>query len=309
MTTAMQPSKIKLLITGASGFLGKAVTEKIASKNRWVVYAATSGRRYVAFPDNVEVVNVDLLEGYNRQRMIESIRPDIILHLAWHAEDIDAESNIKWLEASLHLMCLFANSGGKQFLFAGTCQEIRNYFGKRKEQNLDTGILSMYGASKYAFSNVAMAFFEKRNIRFVNMRYFTLYGPGDNGPLPAIPKAIRAFLGKKVFVCSNPNNIWDYVYIDDSVEATLKILESEFHGVINIASGLPLQMRDVFTIIANVMQCEDNLVFENQDVCKLILVGDTAVLEEKIGFKCKTPFEEGIKKTIEYFIENECQYN
>jgi nucleoside-diphosphate-sugar epimerase len=306
MEEILCPKKLRLLITGASGFLGRIVTKKIAAENKWMVYAVTSGRRYIDFPSNVEVVSANLLDETNRRQMIESIQPNIILHLAWYAENVDANSNIKWLEASLHLMRLFANVGGERFLFAGTCQEIRSDSGKRKEQNCNIEMLSVYGASKRAFSNIASIFFVKRDIGFVNLRYFTIYGPGDDGLLPAIPAAIRAFLRREIFVCKCPNNIWDYVYIDDSAEATLKILESEFCGVINIASGFPLRMKEVFTIIANIMNSRNNLVFENQDICKLVLVGDTAILEEKLGYKCKTSFEEGIKKTIEYFVNLPC---
>jgi len=296
--------KEKLLVLGASGFLGQQVIKRLSSEMQWDIYAVSSGRKQISFPAMVKKLCVDLLNDTQRQELMESIKPSVILHLAWETGDMFSDINLRWLEASLHLMRLFALHGGKRFLFAGSCREIRNISGKRAEENQTMSSLCIYGASKLAFTNLAIQFLGSRNIDFVNLRYFTLYGPGDMSPIGGIPTAVRAFLKKDVFVCKNPNNILDYVYITDAAEATLCVLKTNFSGLVNIASGLPVCTVDMFSEIADILDCRKLLIIENDDICQTVLVGDTAVLHNKIGYVCKTKFHEGIRTTIQWFKEH-----
>ncbi|MDR1501474.1 MAG: NAD(P)-dependent oxidoreductase, partial [Prevotella sp.] len=173
--------------------------------------------------------------------------------------------------------------------------------GKRKEKPQTPEQLCLYGASKLAFTNMAYSFFVGRNIRYSALRYFTLYGPGDENRIAAIPSAIRSFLQGEAVICENPNNIWDYIYIDDAAEATVSVLKSEFRGIINIASGIPRRMGDVFSVIANIMGCQKLLSFNNEEICRIILVGDTDILNNKVGYRCQMEFREGLENTIQWW--------
>jgi nucleoside-diphosphate-sugar epimerase len=296
--------KERILITGASGFLGQVLTVRLAKEEKWEIYAVTTGRRAISFPKNVKVISSDLFNETKRTELIESITPHILVHLAWETNDLFSDDNIRWLEASLHLMRLFANHGGQYFLFAGSCREIRDDLGKRKEKpQTPPEQLCFYGASKLAFTNTAYSFFTRRNIRYSALRYFTLYGPGDENRMAAIPSVIRAFLLGEAVACENPNNIWDYVYIDDAAEATLRVLKSEFHGIINIASGIPRRMGDVFSEIADIMGCSKLLSFKNEEICRIILVGDTDILNNQIGYRCPMELREGLEHTVQWWKE------
>jgi nucleoside-diphosphate-sugar epimerase len=295
--------KDKLLITGASGFLGQAVTIKLAMEEKWDIYAIITGRRVVSFPRNVKIISTDLFNENKRTELVESIAPHILLHLAWETNDLFSENNIRWLEASLHLMRLFANNGGQYLLFAGSAREIRGDLGKRKERYQSPEPLCLYGASKLAFTNMICSFLAMKNIQYSVLRYFTLYGPGDENRIAAIPSTIRLFrLGESV-VCKNPHNIWDYVYIDDAAEATARVLKAEFCGIVNIASGLPYRMGDVFSEIADIMDRKKLLVLNNEEICHTVLVGDTEILNNQIGYRCRMELREGLEHTVQWWKE------
>jgi nucleoside-diphosphate-sugar epimerase len=142
------------------------------------------------------------------------------------------------------------------------------------------------------------------DVEYVDARYFSVYGENDNRLYAAIPKAILSFINNEPVVCKYPDNIWDYIYIQDAVDATEKLLESNYCGSINICSGIPHRMEDVFTSIARELDKEDLLSFEQNNGCQRIFVGDISIMERELGHICKTPFAVGIKKTIVYFISH-----
>jgi nucleoside-diphosphate-sugar epimerase len=148
----------KVLVTGASGFLGQAIVKKLSNEKKWEIYALASGRHPVDFLSGIKKAYCDLLNPLEQKNIIDSIKPEIILHLAWdlsHEYFLESVNNIAWLEASLHLLRLFRESGGKYFLFAGSSAEYS------KEHNTTTGVVSssgsLYGRCKLAFTNIALS--------------------------------------------------------------------------------------------------------------------------------------------------------
>jgi nucleoside-diphosphate-sugar epimerase len=296
-------TKERLLITGASGFLGKRITRMAVAEGKWEIYALTSGRKSVSFPKDVKIICIDLLDKIQCKKMMESIRPEYIIHLAWkQSSNKDADTNIQWLEVSLQLMYLFSLCGGRRFLFAGSRMEYHGS-GNRIENDFAIESIPLYGTCKESFENVALCFLRGRGVEFVSLRYFILYGKYDHS-FSAIPSAILSFLSGKQFVCKNPNNILDYVYVDDAAEATVKVLANNFCGIVNIATGLPVVLSDTFSKIAEILNCQSLLHFENSGVSGTIMVGDTNILNNKIGYSCKTDFNDGLKRTITWYRDH-----
>ena len=292
-----------ILITGASGMLGRSLVEQLAQKDEYHIVALISGRRRVSFSPQVQTVICDLTSKFDREQMIECIQPDILCHLAWNMEFPDFKNsaiNLKWLEISLSLMEKFVECGGKQLLFAGSCMEDDGFTGMLTDQKIMVQT-SLYGECKRAYVNVASNYCKSKGVRFVSAKYFTLYGEYDSHDYGAVPYAIRGFMTGEPVVCKAPNSIRDYVYVKDAALATLRLLESDYYGVVNISSGLPKTMRSVFTAVAELIGREDLLSFENEDKCEAIFVGDNHLLRERIGFNAFTPFEEGLAATIQWW--------
>jgi nucleoside-diphosphate-sugar epimerase len=296
----------RIMVTGASGLLGRAIIEKIY--NSYEIYAVISGHHPVNFFESVHTVKADLLDERTREHIMADIQPEILLHYAWNVQDTDFESsenNIIWLEASLHLLRSFVANAGKRILFAGAGAE----YGTRNEKKIEKdappfppcGQLSLYGAAKLSFSAIMENYCSAHGMEYVDARYFSVYGENDNRLYAVIPQTILRLLNNESVICKYPDNVWDYIYIQDAVDISVKLIESTYCGSVNICSGIPQKMGDVFKMMAKELEKEFLLSFEYKNGCNRVCIGDTSIMEQQLGSRCNVPFDVGIKKTIVYF--------
>ena len=294
----------RLLITGASGFIGRAVTAAMAGRSGWEVYALTSGRRKVDMPAGVRVVSADLRQAEQCETLMKQIRPEAMIHLAWNLEGRDflsIDENLRWLEISLGLLRAFNKygEGERRFVFSGSSAE----YGYGQQICREDGPAcpeDLYGTCKLQFTNVAQIFSEIYGISFADARFFSIYGAGERHLLHVIPVAIDAMLRGQPFVCKGPNNVWDYVYIDDAAEAMACVLESGYRGCVNVGYG-PVSMREVTSVIAELTGGKERLSFENEAAPGRTLIADTRLLRETVGFTPKTGIREGLEKTVAWW--------
>ena len=172
-----------VLVTGASGLIGCAVVKRLCACKAYKIVAVTSGRKADSFPEGVEAERADLLNETERAELMERVRPDMMIHLAWGLDDssfLASEKNIRWLEASLHLITLFCQNGGKRCLFAGTSSEYGIGFEGNREETRDREF-SMYGMCKSSVETIAAYYCRQNGVQFAAARYFSVYGPGDRG--------------------------------------------------------------------------------------------------------------------------------
>ena len=104
----------------------------------------------------------------------------------------------------------------------------------------------------------------------------------------------------ETFICKAPNNVWDYVYIEDAAEATVRIMRSKFCGIVNVG-GSAVSMRELFTMLAELTGNKGTLVLENETSVGQRLVADTRILQEKIGYSCRTDLRQGLSKTVQWW--------
>jgi nucleoside-diphosphate-sugar epimerase len=296
----------KILVTGAGGFIGRAVVEKLTEASNFEIYAAVSGRREIAFPKGVHIERLDLMNHDKRCEALSRIKPQVLMHFAWNvgkSDFINSPDNLTWVEISLHLLRLFIENGGEHFLFAGSSSEYGDTRGLSEFSNFAPKCL--YGSCKAVFNDIARTFSASRGIRYTGIRYFSVYGERDIRPGRAIPSIIKAILRREPVICKSPYNIWDYIYIEDAAEATLRILEKNYTGIINVGSGIPHPMREVFKLIAKKMAGENLLRFDESNRDKIVLVANVAVLRDKVGFSGRFDFNLGMDKTIAWWKANE----
>ena len=251
---------------------------------------------------NIQTVSADLRDEKQCDALIKNVQPPLMLHLAWSLEDhnfLHSDKNIQWLEISLCLLRAFKKYGGMRFIFSGSSAEY-GYDQLICSENGQAVPSDLYGTCKLAFTNLGEAFCTANNIQFTCIRYFSVYGPGESHLLHAIPVAIDTLLRGERFVCRAPNNVWDYVYITDVAEATVRVMRSNFCGVVNVG-GTPIPMGELFAILAELTGGKGVLVVENKSRPGQRLVEDTSVLKEKIGFSSQMDIRQGLTNTVQWW--------
>ena len=288
----------KMLITGASGFLGMPIVRELAECGEYEIYAVTSGRRYVEFPKGVNTVTANLLEHERSKRLIEEIRPEIVAHLAWELSEpgyLVSSTNLVWLEESLRILRTFVESGGKYFAFAGSSAEYGHFRGfSENEKFIET---SIYGHCKNSFHQTAQKLCGAGGIDYVNLRFFPTLGRGMRTNVAAATAAATFAAGKR-FICKSPYNIWDFISICDASKAACAVIKKQYSGVVNIGSGIPRAMGDVFKAIAQKMDCSHLFSLDYENNAKEILVANTDILGKVIGYTCSTGFDEMLDDMI-----------
>lgn len=290
----------RVLVTGASGFVGHRLISRLEKEGNYELFAVTSRLNGMAFPAETRVETADLLDAAAIKGLLERVHPDICIHLAWDQREgyRNSLSNYHWLAASVLLFAEFQRVGGKQFLFAGSSGEYEDQSGRMAEVPSPRP-MSLYGQCKKAVSELILA--SESNMRVQAARFFTIYGPGDPHRFGAIPSAIYTLLQGKTFSCQHPDAIRDYIYIDDAVEAVVRLLRSDYHGAVNIGSGLPRSMREVFLEIGNRLGCPERITFHSKAGRETLLVSDNTILRNIVQFSPQTDFSQGIDRTIAYW--------
>ncbi len=310
----------KVLVTGASGFIGRAVTELAASQSAWQVHAVISGRKPAAFvTPGIQIEIADLTNPDAREALLQRVQPDIVLHLAWGLDDgsfLNSPANLDWFDASRHLLAFFlaqdGRAGERQFVFAGSSAE----YGYRQALCGEDGPArpeDLYGACKLGFGGIARQLCKVAGVAYQELRYFSVYGAGESHVLHVIPKTIKALLAGQAVVCRSPDSCWDYIYIDDAAAATIAAMQTPGVDTVNIASGTPGTMREVFCMIADEIEelHKNNEYSTNKSGggvsygCEAprVLQADTSVLHQTIGCHCTVSLAQGIRKTVRWWAQ------
>ena len=287
----------KMLITGASGTFGMPIVRELFDKVNYEIYAVTSGRRAVEFPQGVNVVTANLLVRDQSIRLIEEIQPKIMLHLAWKVYEPDyltSKSNLVWLEDSLFILRKFIESGGEYFAFGGSSTEYGHYGGLSEKE--EAPAVSLYGQCKNSFHKTALNLCGSSDVDYINLRFFSALGGGF---MARVAEAVEAFAAGNAFICNyHPYSVFDYICSEDAARAVCEIILRQYTGVVNIGSGIPRVMHDVFKTVARKMNAENLLFFEHGMHEKEIQVANTYVLNNVIGHEPLADFDEMLDSII-----------
>ena len=300
---------IKLLITGASGFLGKPIVQELVSSGEYEIYAVSSGKREVIFPDGVRAVSANLLDRSQVIRLLTEARPTILLHFAWDLTDsgyLNSDTNDIWLRESLFLLDQFIESSGEYFAFAGSCSEYGAFTGF--SENSKPVEITKYGKCKNDFHNAAIEICKTKSVDYVNLRIFSTMGSGMPN-LAATTKAVAAFAAGEHFECKAPYNVWDYITVDDVAGAVGAILNKRYTGVVNIGSGIPRVVGDVFKTIAQKMNAEHLLSIDYENQKSAIILANTDILNNIIGYGCVNDFDKALDDMIASVLERIDRFN
>ena len=248
---------MRVLITGATGFVGSHVTRLLLRAGREVAILSSPGNSLFRLGDVAR--QLTRLEGRLEDRealrpQLADFRPEACLHLAWYAEPgkyLHSPENIPALTNSLWLLEELIRLGCTQVVMAGTCAEYDTNAGYLSEDG-PTRPATVYAAAKLALNLVGQQLAAAAGINFAWARLFYLYGPGEDARrlVPALIKALRK---GEAFPATAGEQVRDYLHVEDVAAALVTLAARRAQGVFNIASGVPVTVRQLMETVGEIV--------------------------------------------------------
>ncbi|EXJ16920.1 NAD-dependent epimerase/dehydratase family protein [Imhoffiella purpurea] len=286
---------MKILLTGATGFLGAYVLECLVRRG---IETLCIGRNRPELDAAVDYVAVDLLEKPNILQLCQKTGVTHLLHLAWYTEHgryWSSPLNLRWSEASVHLVEEFCLAGGRRVVVAGTCAEYDWAYGYCKEDLTPLKPATSYGIAKDATRRLIGSVCEGHGATCSWGRVFQPYGKGESDER-LIPSLIRVFRGCQEPFGVNADAYRDFIHASDVAEGFVTLLLSDVQGAYNISSGEPIKIGDVVVMLGLGCDADPSVVLDlasNRNDAPKLLLGDSSKLRE-LGWVPRTPFREGL---------------
>lgn len=292
----------RVLVTGASGFIGRQCLPPLRARGLEV--HALYLREPLAAAEGLYWHRGDLLDPAQASHLMETVRPQFLLHLAWYAvpgKYVTARENLNWLEASLRLLHLFSGTGGERVVMAGTCLEYGSQpgliFGEAEPLRPNT----LYGACKLALSRVLDAYSAQTALSSAWGRVFYLYGPHES-PSRLIPSVIRNLLDEHEATCLHSALVRDFLYVKDVGSALVALLLSRVQGPVDIASGVGVPLKTVVQTIASRMGRSHRVRLADQPTSEpALVIGNTGRLQDEVGWRPQHTLDSGLDETIDWW--------
>lgn len=270
---------MKVLITGASGFIGSYVLKCLESSNiNVVVVGRTRPAGYLG-----DFIKTDLLEISDFNNLIFNANASHLIHLAWYAEHGSywtSSLNLRWVESTIKLAEAFCLAGGQHIVAAGTCAEYDWTYGYCIEEKTPLIPATLYGASKDAARRLLMSLCAIHKVTCSWGRIFMPYGPGEDSRR-LIPALNDVFNLKLPPFAVGSYSFRDLLHVEDVASGFISLLDSRAHGEFNICSGNPTQISEVIKLLANARDQDPGIVLDHS-VSRigepLMLVGDNKKL-------------------------------
>lgn len=268
---------MKILVTGASGFVGAPLVRELKARGHHVLECGRSSPN-----------TCDLLDCTKTESFLESEKPQGLIHLAWetsHGSYWSSPANLRWVSASLHLLEAFAHFGGKRVLVTGTSAEYYwDGIHTLSEFNTPTVPNSLYGVSKNSLRQILETWAPLANISLGWARLFCPFGPGEK-EIRLIPRVVKTLASGNTLEFDNGLLIRDFIHVNDQAEALADFFESPVTGPVNIATGEGTSIREIIEQISNVLDVTSKVRFgakEDSSDLPLRVVADVRRLQQEV---------------------------
>lgn len=297
------PGPGRVLITGAEGFVGRAVVAGVVQRGFEV--AAVKSANGVATQGEAPVRwhTLDLLDSGAVADFFRQNSFDSLIHLAWAPNRgiYKSPDNYAWVWASTHLLEQFVGSGGRRAVFAGTSAEYDWGQGVCREGSTPLAGGGLYGAAKRALAELFAGRCELDGVSGAWARIFFLFGPRE--PETRLVAAVaRALAENRVVECSEGSQVRDFLYVEDAADALISILASEVTGPINVGSGRPARVRDIVQHLVD-LDGKDRRVdwgAVGGEEAPLVLA-DNKRLRQAVGWREQVGLKEGLARTLTWW--------
>ena len=320
--SSTQPSNIqpetfwadkRVLVTGGSGFLGSFVVEKLKQRNAAEVFVPRSSHYDLRQPEGIS-------------RMLQDFKADMIIHLAALAGGIGAnrarpaEFFYNNLMMGVPLFHQAWENGIEKFVAVGSiCSYPKFTPLPFKEENLWDGYPeetnAPYGLAKKMLLVQSQSYRQQYGYNSIYLMPVNLYGPRDNFNLETshvIPALIRKAIeagergDQEILAWGDGSPTREFLYVEDAAEGIVTAAEN-YNGSepVNLGSGQEISIKDLVEMVVRLTDFNGQIVWQtdkpNGQPRRAL---DVSRAQEYFGWRAQVPFEEGMRRTIEWFKEN-----
>ena len=302
---------MKILVTGATGFIGSHLVRRLLADGDEVVVAVRAGSSTWRLEDvlrDVDVVELDLSAPLDDRLKRELRGVEVVHHLAAAGVNPRHDSGDEVVAANvvgtLRLLELATALDVHRLVYCGSCFEYGS--GSGLAEDALPKPQSDYAASKSAAWLLAHSYSRRNGLPVVSLRPFTVYGPMESS-YRLVPATIMGALDGRRIELTRGEQTRDFVYVDDAVTAfTASASENTpTGGTFNVCTG-------VETSVAELAQCVVELAgagelelgalpYRDNELWNLS--GDPTAAREGLSWQAATPLRQGLERTIEWFRE------
>jgi UDP-glucose 4-epimerase len=242
---------MKVLITGASGFVGSFLLKQLIKEGKHKVAVILrdplNAWRIQSCLKNVYLIKGSLDDPDSYRSQFSIFRPDVLIHLAWDgvgSKSRNAKGQWRNVSYMLELMEIAVAQDVGTFIGLGSQAEY-GLVNASIDENEITKPTTLYGVSKLAACNIGQVMAASSNIRFSWLRLFSSYGPMDQ-PDWLIPYLINSLLRGESPNLTLAEQLWDFIHVSD-VASAIKIMidKPNANGIFNIGSGNALPLKSI----------------------------------------------------------------
>lgn len=315
---------MKVIVTGAAGFIGSHVVDQLLAKGHDVTgldnfdpfYAESQKRSNLAkalLNQSFHLIEGDIRNQQLVEELFQKIQPDAVIHLAAKAGvrpslespalymDVNVTGTTNIFEAARKLNQM------PRVVYASSSSVYgdRDTAPFRESENVDNPI-SPYAASKRACEILASTFHHLYGLNLTGLRFFTAYGP-RNRPDLAIAKFSQLILnGLSIPMFGDGSTRRDYTYVEDIADGVIRAMQHcEGLHLYNLGNSDPIQLSEMITVLGKVLNkipIIDHQPMQPGDVTQTY--ADITLARNELGFSPKTSFEDGIQKYARWLKEH-----
>jgi len=300
----------RVLITGATGFLGSHIAEELVYQGFDVIALKRSTSnlwRCDKFKEHIKWINCDNL--IDAEPEIVKSTPEILIHAAWSG--VKASERDNWIDQEKNLSFFVSlletakKIGIHKIIALGSQAEYGVFEGDINENyhcNPDTA----YGVSKLCASILLKAFAMQNKIEWLWIRLFSIFGPRE-GRDWLIPTTINSLLIKEEIVLTPCEQQYDYLFIKDFVAGIISVVKNSDSnsGIYNLSSGKSVKIRDILSFLEDKIASQQQLLqigalpYRTKQI--MHMQGNSDHFFRVFDFHPTYSLYEGLEETIDYY--------
>jgi len=295
---------MRVLVTGGNGFIGRHTVADLVAQGHEVIVASRHGESAIK---GAEAVQADLLADGAAAELIQNVKPEGLVHMAWettHGAFWSAPENARWKIVTCDLLDHFLDHNGKRAVFAGSCAEYG--WADLKPGELCSEATTFLSPNTYYGQQKLDAYWQvdeaiRQGASLAWGRVFFLYGIGET-PTRFVPHVIRQLLAGESAEMSSGNQVRDFMDVRDVGRGFAALFAADsVTGAVNVASGQAQTLRQVAEEIARQIGRSELLKFgalPDREGEPETLVADVQRLMHEVSFQPKYSLEDGLADMI-----------